>query len=265
MSNERAGRFAWAKPLAVIALAGLLAYANAFNGEFVFDDDTEIVTQPLIRDLDNFIGSLDAYRVYPNRVLVYFTFALNYAVGGLDPTGYHAVNILVHVGTALLVYALVLLSFQTPYLRRSALAPWGSTVALVAALIFVTHPIQTQAVTYVVQRLTSLATFFSVLAVVIYARWRLARDAGHARGIGGALLYAAILASALAAMRSKEIALTLPILIAVYEVAFFDGPWRRRLAWLLPILATMAVIPIRLLFSGPPRFVGVRLWFLILT
>ena len=242
--SPAAGRSHWAVPLAVVALAGLLAYANAFNGEFVFDDDTEVVTQPLIRDLGHFIGSLSAYRVYPNRVLVYFTFALNYAVGGLDTTGYHAVNIAVHLGTALLVFALLLLSFRTPSLRRSALAPWAATVALVAALLFVTHPVQTQAVTYVVQRLTSLATFFYVLAVVLYVRWRLAREAGQARGIGGALLYAAILVSTLAAMRSKEIALTLPIAIALYEIAFFEGPRRRRVAWLAPILATIAVIPV---------------------
>ncbi len=230
-------------PLGAIALAALFAYANAFHGEFVFDDDPEIVTQRLIRNLDHFLWSGEAYRAYPNRVLVYFTFALNYARGGLDTTGYHAVNILVHLGTALLVYALALLSFRTPHLRRSALAPWGAPVALVAALLFVTHPLQTQAVTYVVQRLTSLATFFYVLAVVLYARWRLARDGGRASGIGGGALYAAILVSALAAMKSKEIALTLPVMIGVYELAFFAGPWRRRLAGLVPILATLAVIP----------------------
>jgi Flp pilus assembly protein TadD len=221
-----------------------VVYANAFTGEFVFDDDTEIVNLRLIRDLDNFTRSFEAYRAYPNRVLVYFTFALNYAMGGLDTTGYHAVNILVHVGTGLLVYALLRLSFRTPYLRGSALAPWGSSVGVVAALLFVTHPIQTQAVTYVVQRLTSLATLFYVLAVVLYVRWRLARDAGEARGAGGVVLYAGIVASALAAMKSKEIALTLPAMIAIYEVGFFAGGWRRRLTWLAPILAMIAVIPV---------------------
>jgi Flp pilus assembly protein TadD len=231
-------------PLGAIVLGGLLAYANAFHGEFQFDDDPEIVTQRLIRDTDNFLRSWEAYRAYPNRVLVYFTFALNYAIGGLDTTGYHVVNIVVHLGTALLVYALALLSFRTPYLRRSALTPWGSSVALVAGLLFVTHPIQTQAVTYVVQRLTSLATFFYVLAVVLYARWRLAREAGKGRGLTGVLAYTAIVGSALAAMKSKEFALTLPVMIAVYEFAFFDGPWRRRLRWLAPLLATTAVIPI---------------------
>jgi Flp pilus assembly protein TadD len=96
----------------------------------------------------------------------------------------------------------------------------------------------------VVQRLTSLATFFYVLAVVLYVRWRLGRDAGAARGAGGALLYAAVLVSALAGMRSKEIALTLPIVIGLYELAFFQGPWRRRLVWLAPVLATIVVIPV---------------------
>ena len=230
-------------PLGAIVLAGVIAYANAYHGEFVFDDEPEIVTQQLIRNPHHFLRSWEAYRAHPNRILVYFTFALNYALGGLDTTGYHAVNILVHLGTALLVYALALLSFRTPHLRRSALAPWRASVALVAALLFVTHPVQTQAVTYVVQRFASLATFFYVLAVVLFVRWRLARDAGRATGLGGWALYATVLVSALAAMKSKEIALTLPLVIAVYEFAFFASPLRRRLAWLAPILATLVVIP----------------------
>jgi Flp pilus assembly protein TadD len=230
-------------PLGIV-LVGLLAYSNAFHGEFVFDDLPAIVDQPLVRDLDHFVGSLEAYRQYPNRFLTYFTFALNYAVGGLDARGYHALNILIHLGTALLVYSLCLLLFRTPHLRRSALALWSGTVAFVTGLAFATHPLQTQAVTYVVQRLTSLATLFSVLAVVLYLRWRLARDEGRARGVRGVLSYAAVLVSLLAAMKSKEIALTVPILIGLCEFAFFEGPWRTRLVWLAPILATLIVIPI---------------------
>ena len=231
-------------PVVAIALVGLLAYSNAFHSGFVFDDETEIVNQKLIRDLDNFLGRWDGYRAYPNRALVYVTFALNYRVGGLHTTGYHVVNVLVHLGTALLVYVLVLLSFRTPHLRRSALAPWASSVAVVAALLFVTHPIQTQAVTYIVQRLASLATFFFVLAVVLYVRWRLTRDGGAEGRIGGWVTYAGVLASTVAAMKSKEIALTLPVVIAVYEVAFFAGGWRKRLTRLVPILATIAIVPL---------------------
>jgi len=97
-----------ALPLAVIALAGLLAYANAFNGEFVFDDDTEIVTQPLIRDLGNFTRGWDAYRAYPNRVLVYFTFALNYATVGFDTRSWHITSVLIHLVGVVLAWSLAL-------------------------------------------------------------------------------------------------------------------------------------------------------------
>jgi Flp pilus assembly protein TadD len=107
-------------------------------------------------------------------------------------------------------------------------------------------------VTYVVQRFTSLATLLYLLAVVLYARWRLAREEGRARGLAGAALYAGVLASALLAMKTKEIAITLPAAIALYEVAFFDGPWRRRLAALAPIMATVVVIPLAMVSLHKP-------------
>ena len=100
--------------------------------------------------------------------------------GGLAPIGYHLVNVLVHVANALLVYALVQLTFRTPRLQDSALAPSSRAIALVAAALFVAHPLHTQAVAYVVQRLTSLTATFYLATVVLYAAWRL-RDAGAER------------------------------------------------------------------------------------
>ena len=232
-------RFGSVIPVAVVALVGLLAYSGSFDGQFVFDDDTEIVLKRTLRDPGNYLWSLRGYREQPNRVLGSLTFALNYRVGGLDPTGYHVVNLAVHLATALLVLALVRETFRTPHLRRSALAPASTTIGFVAALLFVAHPIQTQAVTYVVQRYASLATCFYVLAVLLYARWRLALDEGR-RGLAA---YAAVVLAILAAMKTKEIALTLPVAIALYEAAFFEGSWRRRLAWLAPVLATVLIVP----------------------
>ncbi len=94
-------------------------------------------------------------------------------VGGVAPAGYHLVNVLVHVANALLVYALVRLTFRTPRLRGSALAPSSRAIAFAAAALFVAHPLHSQAVAYVVQRLTALATTFYLATVVLYAAWRL--------------------------------------------------------------------------------------------
>jgi Flp pilus assembly protein TadD len=237
-------RFGPLLPVLLVAIGGLLAYSNTFHVPFVFDDETEIVSKPLIRDLGNYLGSWAGYGHNANRVLGYFTFALNYRANGLEPPGWHAVNLAVHLGAALLVHALVVLTFRTPWLRRSALAASHRAVALAAALLFVAHPIQTQAVTYVVQRLTSLSTLLYLAAVVLYAHWRLAREAGSARGPAGLARFAAVLAVALLAMKTKEIAATLPLAIALYELAFFEGSWRTRLAWLAPVLAMLVVVPV---------------------
>ncbi|HET8539351.1 MAG TPA: tetratricopeptide repeat protein [Anaeromyxobacter sp.] len=242
------GAYALAAPLAV-AMLGLLAYANAFGGAFVFDDVKHVRDNPLVRDLGNYLGSLAGYRALPNRYVGYLTFALNHRLGGTSVAGYHAFNVAVHVLNALLVYVLVRSTFRSPRLEGSALAPQARAIAFAAAALFVAHPLQTQAVTYVVQRLTSLATFFYLSAVVAYARWRLAgRDAGSLRRAG---TWALALAAALLAMRTKEIAFTLPFAILLYELCFFERAGRSGWA-LAPLLATAAIVPLTLLDLGRP-------------
>ncbi len=237
---------------AVVVVVGLLAYSNAFHAGFVFDDPPHVVDAPSIGDPASYLLGGAAYRAEPNRALAGLTFALNRRLLGPGPAGFHAVNVLIHLLNALLVHALVLLSFRAPRLRDSALAPWSRSVAFVAALLFVAHPIQTQAVTYVVQRLASLATTFYLLAVVLYARWRLA---GISKGTGG-LRRAAGLGSALLtavlAMKTKEIAFTLPAAVALYEALFFEGGWGKRVLALAPFVITLAIIPLGLVGLDRP-------------
>ncbi|HZY02824.1 MAG TPA: tetratricopeptide repeat protein [Anaeromyxobacteraceae bacterium] len=250
--EPRRGRLAGMAGPVAVALLGFAAYAGTFHVPFVFDDDTSIVDNRMIRDLSAFVSEGKGYRHHPTRFVGNLSFALNYRLGGLDPTGYHVVNVLVHVLNALLLWALVRTTFRTPRLRASAIAPWSGAVATAAALLFVSHPIQTQAVTYVAQRFASLATTFYLLSVLLWARWRLGRVAGIGGGARGAAGYAAVLLALLLGMRTKEIAITAPVAIALYEVWFFEGSWRRRLAWLLPVLATVAVIPLDLLRLQEP-------------
>ncbi|MGA8890355.1 MAG: hypothetical protein WB493_02215, partial [Anaeromyxobacteraceae bacterium] len=230
---------------AAVVLLGLAAYANSLHGAFVFDDLEQIVENPALRDLGSFLGPA-GYRFLPNRFVGYVTFAMNHAVGGLDPVGWHVVNLAIHLANALLVWAFVRLAFRSPHLRGSALAPSADAVAFVAAALFVAHPLATQAVSYVVQRLTSLAALFYLAAVVLYLRWRL----GTGRRAGVAL-YAAVLVSALLAMRTKEIAFTLPVALALVEWALLDGGRRRWLA-ILPVVLVALLIPLTLVDLGKP-------------
>ena len=235
---------------AILALA-LAAYANSFRAGFVFDDLYSVKENALIRELGNYLPGGSGYRALPNRYLAFASFALNYRLGGLDVFGYHAVNFGVHVVNALLVYALVVLAFRTPRIRGSALAASSRSVGFLAAALFATHPLQTEAVTYVCQRPTSLATLLYLAAVVQYLAFRLSQEGGRGAFATGAR-YALVLAAALLAMKTKEIAFTLPFMVVVVELALFGRPGRREILFLLPVLATGLVIPLTLVDVGKP-------------
>ncbi len=229
---------------AAVVVIGALAYSNSLHGQFVFDDLSQLVENPGIRDLGAFLGPA-GYRMLPNRFVAYLTFALNLAIGGYEPIGWHLVNLVIHLGNALLVQALVVLAFRTPRMRDSALSPSAGAIAFVASALFVAHPLATQAVSYVVQRITSLATLFYLAAVVLYLLWRL-RPPGRR---GRWALYGGVLLSTLLAMRTKEIAFTLPVAIGLVEGILLEGE-RRRWLPLLPIGAIALLIPLSLVDLG---------------
>jgi hypothetical protein len=231
--------------VAAVLLLGALAYSNSLRGEFVFDDLGQIVGNRAIEGLGAFLGPSGG-QVLPNRYVAYLTFALNYLVGGYDPFGWHLVNVAIHLANAVLVWAFVLLAFRSPRLRSSAIAPASGAMAFASAAIFVAHPLATQAVSYVVQRITSLATLFYLLAVVLYLAWRLS-----SRARSRIALYAGVLVSALLAVRTKEIAFTLPVALALVEWAFLEGG-RRRWLPILPVAAMALLIPLSLVDLGKP-------------
>jgi protein O-mannosyl-transferase len=235
----RAAVWAAAWPVLGILALGLFAYANSLHGAFAFDDRFEIRDNPVIRDLWGFLAP-SGYRSNPNRFVAYASFALNYRLGGLHVVGWHAVNLAIHLCASLLVYALARLCFRTPLAAASPLAREARPVAFLAGVLFATHPLGTQAVTYVVQRLTSLAAMLYLLAVVLYLAWRLA-DPG--RAFRRAAAYAGMLLAALLAVRTKEIAFTLPLALALVEALLFSGRGLRRVLPILPVGALALLIP----------------------
>ena len=240
--------------LAILGIAGIafLAYSNSFGVPFVFDDRFWIVGNPAVQAIGAWDDVAKVYWQGPNRFVGIMTLALNFRLGGLDVTGYHAFNFGVHLATALLIFVLVRLTFRSPRMRSSAIARQGVVVGFAAALLFVAHPLQTQAVTYIVQRLASLATFFYVLALVLYAWWRTRGGAGTGRLTVTVVFGVAIVATILLAMKTKEIAFTLPFCILLYEWVFFDPPRRAQLPVLFGVLATLPVIPLSFLRPGTP-------------
>jgi hypothetical protein len=232
--------------LVLIVLVGFLVYSNTFNAPFQFDDVICIVENPYIQNTANFIlGDSSDMQLHPelqrtlkSRAFGYFTFALNYRAHGLDVRSYHAVNLAIHILNAIMVYFIVMLTFRTPILEGSALKGRSGFMAFLTALLFVCHPVQTQAVTYLYQRFASLATLFYLASFLSYIRSQLSmkRAVQYTH-------YALALVFAILAMKTKELIVTLPFVIAVYDSMFFRKTLKKRL------FSTFSLFLVMLLFS----------------
>jgi len=235
-------------PVFVFLLVGVAIYSNTLQSPFVFDDAPSITRNPTIKSIENFFGNSTGYDKYPTRFIGYLSFALNYSVGSFDPFGYHIVNITVHIINSLLVYYLVLITFRTPFIKKSSSEARAREISLAAGLLFLVHPVQTQAVTFIVQRLTSLTTLFFLLSIFYYAKARLLLNDGPNHLKRKYMLYFAFsIFSCVLAMKTKEISFTLPVVLVVYECFFFDGHYRKRAFFLLPFLFTLLIIPLSLI------------------
>ena len=201
-------------PALIIAAFALAAYSTSFTGTFQLDDLRNIIQNESIRNIRN-LGAIWGF--LPRRFIGNLTFALNYHFNGANPFGYHVVNVLIHIAASLALFRLTGLVLKTPRFRNRAIAGNGNAVALGCALLFAVHPIQTQAVTYIVQRLASLATMFYLLSVASYISGRMER------GKRSAVMYAAAAVSCLLGMLTKEITFTLPIMILIVEFGLFGS------------------------------------------
>jgi tetratricopeptide (TPR) repeat protein len=251
--------------LLIIPVVAILIYSNTFHSSFHFDDLIMIVKNRIVQNLWN---------LWPpsgTRYIGLLSFALNYQLGGLNVLGYHMVNLAIHIANGLMVLWLVLLTFKTPIMKgRGQTLQQMNFIALFSALIFISHPIQTQAVTYIVQRFTSLATLFYLLALVMYVKARLLVESPMVQGpkvekmqrpLASRFLpyYLLSIISTLLAMKTKEISFTLPFVMILYEFSFFNttpsSPTftkMKRLSFLIPFLMALLIIPLSLINIEKP-------------
>jgi tetratricopeptide (TPR) repeat protein len=157
----------------LIAAAAFAVYWGIFDYPFVFDDAPNILENARIRSLSNFLSPKILIRA---REAVDFTFAVNYALGGYGVFGYHLGNVLIHVLNGVVAYFLSLLLLRGMTGRSGNAAEGGDDparlVSLFTALLFVVHPLQTQAVTYTIQRYTSMAALFYMASILFYLKAR---------------------------------------------------------------------------------------------
>jgi hypothetical protein len=203
---------------AVLALATVAAYTPAWQGAFVYDDITEIAENPAIRRLWPPWVPMFEGTPMPHRPLPYYTFALNYAVHGLDPRGYHAVNLAIHLANGWLLWWVV----REVVRRLGAGAHQAVVIAAAATTLWLVHPLGTQAVAYVYQRIESLAALAMLATLACFLRAITALNPGW-------WLVASVAASSLG-MLCKEHVAAAPIAVLLVDwlaVRWLpDAPWR---------------------------------------
>ena len=248
----------------------IILYIPALKAPFLFDDLPIIVDNPDIRHIRNLKTRLiyrtqspDKARNSPTRPLTFFTLTLNYALGGLNPWGYHAVNILIHIFVTILMFFLtrkIFINLYQPNIPLPADPPWCRTLflPLAVALTFAVHPIHTDVVTHIIHRSDSLATLFYLGALLLFIK-SIEERKGY---------YLLSLFCFMCSFASKQIAASLPFMLLTYDYLFLSNGevqqvWKRK-SFHLPfwiLLVSIVVLQfvylnVNILFEGQtiPRF-----------
>ena len=190
-------------PFLLVLIVGFAVYGTSLNNEFLWDDELLITDNDVIKDLRNIpilftkniaYGTSDDSNYY--RPLQTLSYALNYAIWKLDVRAYHITNITLHIFVALLLYWLAQLLFH------------NQAVSLLSAILFISHPIHTSAVTYVAGRADPLAALFILSSVIFYIRYAQKEKRTS---------YFSSLFAYLCALLSKETGLIVPLLLLAYD------------------------------------------------
>src|SRR5438270_879905 len=158
----------------VIALSSFLAYRNTFSAPFIFDDGHVVQVNLTIRKLWPLTTVLSPPHGYgltvEGRPLINLSLAINYAFGGTDVAGYHVINLVIHVLAALTLFGLVRRTLQQARHREHYSTLTAISLAGAIALLWALHPLQTEAVTYIVQRAESLMALCYLLTLYCFVR-----------------------------------------------------------------------------------------------
>jgi protein O-mannosyl-transferase len=201
--------------LIILLVLGILMYSNTFDCSFHLDDIDNLQENMAIRSLSN-IRALWEYS--HTRFLAYYTFAWNYHFSQFNVWSYHLVNLMIHLTNAVLVYWLSVLLFSSPALKDKPISKDKKVVAFMTAMLFISHPLATQSVTYIIQRMASMAAMFYLLSIVWYVMGRYTVNNTKRKYF----FYTGCGLAALCAMLTKENAVTLPFAILLVEFFFLQ-------------------------------------------
>jgi len=227
----------------LIIFVGILIYSNTWRAGFHLDDESSIMKNPTIMDITR-VDQI--WKFYKFRFLTYLSFALNYYISGFDRVGFHLFNIGTHIAASLCAYFLTAMIFMTPKMQSHSLVKHGGRAALFVALIFLCHPIQTQAVTYIVQRLAVMSGLFYLATLLFYLKARLENKNKY---------FVLAWFFMVAAFYSKENSYTLPIMVGLLEFVLFENKKAilKRIALLLPFCLPWLIVYLTI-YRAPLEF-----------
>ena len=216
-----------------LVLAGVAAFSSALDGPFLFDDEWTVLENPHVRALWPLWDSMSAppQHALGGRPVVAFSFALSYALGGLDPWGYHLWNLAVHVLAALALFGVVRRTCRLPRMS-AAIRAWADRLAFAVALIWLVHPLQTEVIGYLTQRTESMAGLFYLLT--LYAAIRTMEQPSSSGWTAAAVLACGL------GMASKETMATAPVAVLLYDAVFAAGSLSKALRDRAPLYAGLA-------------------------
>jgi len=218
----------------LLLLAGFIAYGGSFSSPFVFDDADAITLNPTITHLWPPWAALSpppGGGTVGNRPLLNLSFAVNYAISGTAVWSYHAANLGIHLLACLTLFGLVRRTLRQPVLRER----FGRDSLLLAgciALLWLVHPLQTESVTYVAQRAESLMGLFYLLTLYTFSR-----------GVNSLRPWpwlACSLTACLLGMATKEVMVTAPLMVLLYDRTFVAGSFPNALRQRWPLYAGLA-------------------------
>lgn len=232
----------------IIAVVAFIPYSNSFETSFQLDDYHTILKNKQIGNYDKYLNIDSWKKLIYNRQIPYLTFSLNYSFGKYDLFGYHLFNIIIHIFNSILVFLLVRKLFLTSIIASSRFKNHSSNISLFTALIFAVHPVQVQAVTYITQRMVSLAVMFYLLSVLFYISGRLEN-----RKLKLVFFVLSFLSFVLGVF-SKEIIFSLPLALIATEFFFFRDNNKINNKYLFSLIAiTITATLIFLIKYGIPK------------
>jgi tetratricopeptide (TPR) repeat protein len=225
----------------IIVLAAVVAYHNCFVVPFVFDDIQSITQNPTTRHLWPIWQALSPPHekgfTVAGRPLLNLSLAINYSLGGDSPWGYHVANLAIHILAGLTLFGILRRTFLRPGPRErfgASAVPWS----LAIAVLWVVHPLQTESVTYVVQRAESLMGLFYLATFYFFIRGAESTRPGS--------WFVCCFVACLLGMATKEVMVSAPFMILLYDRTFiavnFAEAWRRRWRFYVALAGTWVML-----------------------